>query len=165
MRRTVIVALILGAVIGQGQARADQGWVRSQGTWIKWSFTFHHPPALKGRGLITLLASQKAAAIHRAIKHRRTHLRRLAALLRRTRAILTSARAVVSGGVWACVARWEEGGMNTASHGYFGFMGSPPGGESWLSLSWAAQVAIAEGIQRHYGWTAWGPHTRAMCGL
>jgi len=70
---------------------------------------------------------------------------------------------------WSCVAKQKEGGVNTASHGYFGFMGSPAAfgwpqlGSTWLSASWAEQVVVAEGVLAASGTDAWGVRTRAAC--
>lgn len=78
-------------------------------------------------------------------------------------------QAASHGGLWGCVATHEEGGSNTSSHGYFGFMGSPAAfgwpqlGASWSGVSWAQQVTVAEGVLAASGSGAWGPLTRAAC--
>jgi hypothetical protein len=77
--------------------------------------------------------------------------------------------------VWACVAQQEEGGENSPA-GYFGMVSPPsayPGssaivaqyGDSWWWIPYGAQVTIAQTLQASVGWEAWGPRTRANCGL
>jgi hypothetical protein len=77
--------------------------------------------------------------------------------------------------VWACIARQEEGGQNSWA-GYFGMVSPPsayPGsstvvaqyGDNWEWIPYAAQVTIAQTLQASVGWEAWGPRTRANCGL
>lgn len=72
--------------------------------------------------------------------------------------------------MWACVAMAEEGGHNSWA-GYFGFIYPPASygfaslGSSWESVSWSQQVAVAESLLSRYGGGAWGPLTRAKCGL
>lgn len=167
IRRLTVAAMAIGLLMTATPAQAEHGWTRHHAGWVPYSFTFHNPHHLKGAPLAALYASQRDAALTQARKDHDAYAERLRRLLARARAILATARTVVapSSGVWACVARWEEGGVNTASHGFFGFMFSPPSGGSWLAYGWSAQVAIAEGIRARYGWGAWGPHTREMCGL
>jgi hypothetical protein len=79
-----------------------------------------------------------------------------------------------SSSAWDCISMREEGGHNSVA-GYFGFI-YPPGsyiapgpavaaqyGNDWLAVPYAAQLMVAEALQRAYGWAPWS--TAGACGL
>lgn len=166
-----VLAFLVVCTLWVLPAHAESGWTWTGKEFAPYHFTPRIPDGLSGQALVVLVGMQRERAMHRARQAHRTYTAKLKRLLAKAESLLHSLQTAIapSGGVWGCIARWEEGGVNTASHGYFGFMGSPAdfgaSGSSWLALSWSAQVAIAEGVQQRYGWTAWGPATRARCGL
>jgi hypothetical protein len=181
LKRTFIVALLVGAqiVAVAGTSKAETGWAWRHKAWVRYSFTFHAPDSLKGRGLVYVRAQQRQVAIHEAAISHDQYVTRLKKALARARALINAAQTAISnsGGFPAtCVANAEESGHNSTA-GYFGFIYSPSSygpvasrlagtyGSSWLNWPWSAQLQVALDLYSRYGGSAWGPLTRSKCGI
>lgn len=180
MRRAGLIASLLAflamTLLWVQPARAESGWTWTGKEFAPYHFTPRIHEGLEGRAAAVLVASQRERAMQRAREDHRTYAERVARLLAEAERLLTTARSIIGGGIWGCIAQWESGSQNSWA-GFFGFIYPPssypePGpslarryGSSWLAWPYSAQLQVAIAVQAAFGWSAWGPTTRARCGL
>lgn len=105
IQRLAVAALVIAAALQATPAHAESGWTFYRGTWIPYTVHHHHSAQLAGRALMVTLASEKAAAVRRARRHRDGHLRELERLLGRAYDVLNMGTLPF----WLAVQKCEEG--------------------------------------------------------